>query len=140
MDVNGTMSLDVLTAATDPLITSMMALCNQQSPAGFKMEPGPGAAIMKAPIFNCRYCSWGAARESLVSIHERTCKREQDQYKANHGLNAEEVRAIVADTMKPMLAEFAVQMKAAFAPQSVPVTPEPKKKGRKPRGASPSNC
>jgi len=39
MDVNGTMSLDVLTAATDPLITSMMALCNQQSPAGFMIDP-----------------------------------------------------------------------------------------------------
>ena len=141
MDVNGTLSLDITTAPSDPLITGMMALCNQQSPPGFKMEPGPGAAIMRAPIFKCRYCTWGAARESLVSIHERTCKREQEQFKAQGGLSADEVKGIVVETMKPMFAEYAREMKAALTPAApVPVTPkpEPKKKGRKPRnGASP---
>jgi hypothetical protein len=138
MDVNGPLSLDITTAPSDPLITGMMALCNQPSPPGFKMEPGPGAAIMRAPIFKCQYCSWGSGRESLVSIHERTCKREQEQFKAQRGLSADEVKGIVVETMKPMFAEFAEQLKASLAPVPVTPKPEPKKKGRKPRnGASP---
>lgn len=128
MAENGTIDLDILTAPTDPLITGMMAICNQQSPADFKMEPGPGASAMKAPIFKCQYCSWGSGRESLVAIHERTCKREQAMFKAA-GLDADEVKKIVVDTMKPMFAEFAAEMKKAFAP-TVPVTPQKRKPGR----------
>lgn len=138
MDVNGTLSLDIVTEPSDPLITGMMAICNQQSPAGFRMEPGPGASVSKAPVYKCRFCSWGTGRESLVAIHERTCQREQAQFKAN-GVTAEQVKEIVVETMKPMFAEFAEQMKRAFAPASiaVPVTPEKRKPGR-PRKNAPS--
>lgn len=127
MDVGSTLSLDIVTEPSDPLITGMMALCNQQSPPGFRMEPGPGAAASKAPVFKCQYCSWGSGRESLVAVHERTCKRDQEQFKTA-GLGAAEVQKIVVDTMKPMFAEFAAQMKAAMTP--VQAAPEKKKRGR----------
>src|SRR5262245_37782342 len=95
---------------------------NTPSPEGFRMEPGPGAAIMKQPVFKCQYCTWGATRESLVAIHETTCKREQAQFKSQ-GVSVEEVQRIVVDTVKPMMAELVNQITAAFKPQ-------PKKRGR----------
>lgn len=139
MDVNGTLSLDIQTEASDPLVTGMMNLCNVASPPGFKMEPGPGSAISRAPVFRCRFCSWGSGRESLVAIHERTCQQEQARFKAQ-GVSAEEVKAIVVETMKPILTEFARELKAALIPAApVPVTPERKKRGRPPKNGSPSS-
>lgn len=137
MDVNSTLSLDIVTEPSDPLITGMMAICNQQSPPGFKMEPGPGASASKAPVYKCHYCSWGTGRESLLAVHERTCQREQAQFKSA-GLDAEQVKLIVVDTMKPLFAEFAAQLKSALTPAvAVPVPPEKKKRGRPKKDDSP---